>query len=383
MPIRQFFIFIPVWLLFVYTACQSAPGESGGSPARSGEAPYAENAEEFGGEIQGEPENSSDPGPPDWNSPMDQGPADWNSPMDRTRLPLSSLGEIWAYLLAGQEADLKPGYPLSDLVYFGAEVSVYGELTGVPNRNRVPRFPGRVHLVVTCNSQALSHFVLTRESPVRKRLIADLLSAAGPYDGLQIDFELVPKRDGEDFRSFLEELKAGLGDKMFTVALPARRNTLADDVYDYRKIRPLADRIFVMAYDEHWSTSEPGPIASMDWCRSVASYALETIGPEKLIMGLPFYGRTWGSVNTNRAFLFSGIERIKREQGIAEIHREEGIPAFSYEIPVLVEVYYEDAHSLTNRIAMYRDLGVSAVGFWRLGQEDPAFWDFIRLARED
>jgi spore germination protein YaaH len=304
-------------------------------------------------------------------------PADWEN------LPVSTLGEIWGYLLAGQEKALDPEYPLSDVVYFGAEVSVYGELIGVPDRNKAPSFPGRMHLVVTCNSQALSHFVLSPESPVRKGLVADLLRAAGPYDGLQIDFELVPRRDGDNFRSFLGELKAGLGNKMFTVALPARRNTLAGDVYDYGKIRPLADRIFVMAYDEHWSTSEPGPIASMDWCRSVAAYALETIGPEKLVMGLPFYGRTWGNVSTNRAFLFSGIEQIKLEQGIAEIRREGGIPAFTYEIPVSVTAYYEDAYSLANRIAMYRDLGVPAVGFWRLGQEDPAFWNLIRLEREN
>ncbi|MDR2103872.1 MAG: glycoside hydrolase [Treponema sp.] len=300
-------------------------------------------------------------------------------PVDGENPPVSSLEEIWAYLLVDQEETLAPGRPLSDLVYFGAEVSIYGELIKVPNRNNLPPFPGRIHLAVTCNNQALSHFVLIPDSPVRKQLIADLLKAAKAYDGLQIDFESIPKLDGKNFHSFLGELKARLGDKMFTAALPARLSTLADDVYDYKKIRPLVDRIFVMAYDEHWSTSEPGPIASMDWCRSAAVYALETIGPEKLIMGLPFYGRTWGNISTNRAFLFSGIERIKREQHITEIRREKGIPAFTYVIPVSVTAYYEDSYSLAKRLAMYRDLGVSAVGFWCLGQEDPAFWEFIRL----
>ncbi|MDR2101960.1 MAG: glycoside hydrolase [Treponema sp.] len=341
-----------------YTACQSRPVEFEAEPV------FPEDAVEI--EIEGAEESGGEP----------EIPADWEN------LPVSSLEEIWGYLLVNQEETLKPEYPLSDVVYFGAEVSVYGELTNVPNRKNAPPFSGRMHLAVTCNSQALSHFVLSRESFARKGLIADLIKAAEPYDGLQIDFEYIPKRDGENFRSFLGELKAGLGDKMFTIALPARRNTLAGDVYDYAKIEPLTDRIFVMAYDEHWSTSAPGPIASMDWCRSVAAYALETIGPKKLVMGLPFYGRTWGNVSTNRAFFFSGIERIKREQQITEIRREQGIPAFTYEIPVLVTVYYEDAYSLVNRITLYRDLGVSAVGFWCLGQEDPAFWNLIRLRQE-
>jgi spore germination protein YaaH len=209
--------------------------------------------------------------------------------------------------------------------------------------------------------------------------VADLLKSAEGFDGLQIDFELVPARDGDAFHSFLAELREGLHGKALTVALPARSRSLADDVYDYRKILPLADRILVMAYDEHWSTSAPGPIASMNWCRRVAAYALETVGPEKLIMGLPFYGRTWGDVNTFRAFFYSGIQRIIAENRVTEIRREQGIPTFTYQVPVTVTVYYEDASSLAARLAMYHAMGVRAAGFWRLGQETPAVWKLLEL----
>ncbi|MDR3161861.1 MAG: glycoside hydrolase [Spirochaetaceae bacterium] len=297
-------------------------------------------------------------------------------------LPVSSLGEIWAYLISGQEDTLKASYPLSDIGYFGAEVDAYGRLTGVPNRRKIAFFPGRVHLVVCCNGRALTHFSLEPGSAVRTRLIADLLEAARSFDGLQIDFENVPARDGAAFRSFLAELRQGMGNKLFTIALPARTRTLADDVYDYRRIAPLVDRILVMAYDEHWSTSAPGPIASLEWCRSVSTYSLAVIGPEKLIMGLPFYGRTWGSENTFRAFFHSGIERIKRENNVTEVRREKGIPTFTYRIPVTVTVYYEDEYSLSTRIEMYRSTGVRAIGFWCLGQETPAIWSLLRLTRE-
>jgi spore germination protein YaaH len=296
-------------------------------------------------------------------------------------LPVSSLDEIWAYLISGNEEALKASYPLSDIGYFGAEVDGYGQLTGVPNRRKIANFSGRVHLVVCCNGRALTHFSLEPGGAVRTRLISDLLEAARPFDGLQIDFENVPARDGAAFRSFLGELRQGLGNKMFTIALPARTRTLADDVYDYRRIAPLVDRILVMAYDEHWSTSPPGPIASLDWCRSVASYSLAVIGPEKLIMGLPLYGRTWGSENTFRAFFHSGIERIKRENNVTEVRREKGIPTFTYEIPLTVTVYYEDEYSLSLRIEMYRAIGVKSIGFWRLGQETAAVWSLLSLTR--
>jgi spore germination protein YaaH len=297
-----------------------------------------------------------------------------------TDLPVSSFGEIWGYVMSGREEFLKAHYPISDIGYFAADINVYGELVEVPNPKKLSPFPGRIHLVVGCSGRALTHFVLI-EGQVRKRLIDALLQAAKSFDGLQIDFESVPARDGDNFRSFLGELRKGLGSKLFTIALPSRLRPVQNDVYDYEKIKGMVDRILVMAYDEHWSTSKPGPIASMDWCKSVAAYSLKTIGPEKLIMGLPFYGRQWGNWTPNQAFIYSGIERIKKEQGITESRREKGIPTFTYQAPMTATVYYEDDYSLSTRMEMYRTMGVKSIGFWRVGQESPTIWSRIRLLK--
>jgi spore germination protein YaaH len=294
-------------------------------------------------------------------------------------LPVSSFGEIWGYVVAGREAALDPEMPLSDVGYFGAEIDLYGKLTDVPNPRNIRSFGGRVHLVVACNGRALSHFVLREGGGERKTLIEDLVAATRNYDGLQIDFEYVPRQAALNFLSFLAELRAGLRGKSLTVALPARVRKLDNDVYDYEKIKPLVDRILVMAYDEHWSTSEPGPIASMDWCRRVADYSLRAVGREKLIMGIPFYGRAWGNDNPSRAYTHSGIESVIEENSVTNIRREEGIPAFDYETSVSVKVYYEDDHSLSLRMDMYRAMGVAAVGFWRIGQESQGVWSLVRL----
>ncbi|MDR2110199.1 MAG: glycoside hydrolase [Spirochaetaceae bacterium] len=296
-------------------------------------------------------------------------------------LPITAFGEIWGYLISGREDALKADYPLSDIGYFGAEVNAYGQLADVPNRRRIAGFTGRVHMVVTCSGYGLTHFVLV-EGSTRRRLLTELVEAVKPYDGLQIDFENVPKRDGDNFRSFLADLKAELGDRIFTVALPARERTLSNDVYDYARIAPLVDRILVMAYDEHWSTSEPGPVASINWCGSVAAYSLRTLGPEKLIMGIPFYGRAWGSPDPAKAYISSSVERIKRENNITTIYRENAIPIFTYEIPVTVKVYYDDDYSHSVRFELYRRLGVKAIGFWRLGQESPTVWRLLNLTEK-
>jgi spore germination protein YaaH len=115
----------------------------------------------------------------------------------------------------------------------------------------------------------------------------------------------------------------------------------------------------------------------------VARYGLSVIPPEKLIMGIPFYGRTWGSENTFRAFFHSGIERIKRENQVTTVRREMGIPTFTYEIPVTVTVYYEDEYSLSRRIEMYRTMGVKSIGFWCLGQETPVIWSLLNLTSKN
>jgi len=296
-------------------------------------------------------------------------------------LPASAFGEIWGYVVVGREAALVKDLPLSDIGYFSAEVDTYGKLIDVPARRNLD-FPGRVHLVLVCNSRSLTHFVLDPESRVRRELIADLLAAVNDFDGLQIDFENIPARDADTFFSFLKDLRRGLpSNKMFTIALPSRTRKLNDDQYDYEKILPYVDRILVMAYDEHWSGSKPGSVASMQWCKQVADYSLNVIGKEKLIMGLPFYGRSWGDYNPSRALVYSTTEKIIDEHNVKEIRRENGIPVFEYSKNVSIVVYYEDTYSLCTRMEMYKAMGIASIGFWRLGQETTEVWDYIKLEK--
>jgi hypothetical protein len=292
-------------------------------------------------------------------------------------LPESSFGEVWAYLLSGREGDIKSRYPVSDLVYFAAEVDRYGHLADIPRRKNISKFNGRVHLAIVCNSAGLTHFVIQGGSEARRLLVSEIIAAVKDYDGLNVDLESVPARDSEHFLSFLAEIRAGLGSKMLSVCVPAR--TRAGGTYSYAAIAAIADRVFVMAYDEHWSGSSPGPVASMNWCKSVADYSLQAIGPEKLIMGIPFYGRSWGDKSTSRGLIHSTTESLKRDYDAQGFRRVNGIPTFTYDVTVKVTVYYEDEYSLASRMRMYRTQGVRNIGFWRLGQETVNIWALVKL----
>lgn len=293
------------------------------------------------------------------------------------------FSEVWGYVMEGLESEFDPKSPITDVCYFSATINTYGELSSIPKRKKIPaQYKGRVHLVTSCDGRTLSHFVIDPAFPLRERLISDLVSAVKDYDGLQIDYEYIPPRDAQNFITFLQEVRKRLpAKKIFSVAVPARMRTISDDIYHYPKIAATSDRVFIMAYDEHWSTSAPGSIASLGWCRRIAEYARTVIPSEKLVMGLPSYGRTWGRT-WNRAFYHSGIKRIWRENGQPRIERTEGIPHFSFTVPLSVTCYYEDDFSLMERSRIYERLGIQKIGFWRIGFEEPSFWKWIKIANK-
>ncbi|WP_304221205.1 glycosyl hydrolase family 18 protein [Gracilinema caldarium] len=321
--------------------------------------------------------------------PQESLPPDTIIPVKLIREELYTLGkpepitfsEIWAYVQAGEESALDPSWPISDVALFSASISSTGKLRGVPNRNKLAHFKGKVHLtIVELSNYALTHFCLSPEFTLRSKLIEQIVQAAKPYDGINIDFEAVLTEDKEYFISFLKALKTRIGKKTLSVALPARTKK-ENEAYDYERIAAVADRIIVMAYDEHWSGSQPGSIASLQWCERVADYALKSIGGKKLVMGLPFYGRAWGEINPSRAYRFSSLSKLMEEKGIQETRRVDGSVYFEYNELIKVQVYYEDHRSIHQRAALYYNQGVNSIAFWRIGQEDQEIWKFLFLKK--
>ncbi len=288
--------------------------------------------------------------------------------------------EVWGYVMVDREYEYDPSMPITDLCYFGVEVNAYGELEAIPNVSKVKGFKGRTHLVAACSSRSLTHFVLDPQYGVREKVIDALAKATSQYDGIQIDYELVPARDAKNFRTFLSDIRAKIGkEKWLTVCVPARVKDIKDDIYNYKALEPLVDRVIIMAYDQHWSTSEPGAVAGMDWCRRIADYAVTVLPKKKLVMGLPFYGRTWQDTSYGKAWYFSGVNRIMNENDMHVIEREDGVPHFTFKTEVTVTGYFDDTYSLVERSRMYQSKNIDRIAFWRIGQEDPSFWPWLTV----
>lgn len=291
--------------------------------------------------------------------------------------------EVWAYVMDSRRDEYKEDMPVTDLCVFGATIGQYGEVVSIPNADNYKNFKGRKHMVVTCDGRSLSHFVLDPQYSVRNEILRTLTKVSKNFDGVQIDFENVPAKDAKHFRTFLLDLRGRMGkSKWMTVALPARIKDFASDIYPYKEIHPCVDRIIVMAYDEHWSTSKPGPIASMEWCEKVADYAVSVIPNRKLVMGLPFYGRTWQDNRIHQAWYYTGINRIMNENNAHVVERDNTVPYFTFKTESTVTGYFEDTLSLVTRMRMYSGKGVTRVGFWRIGQEDPEFWKWLKIEKK-
>jgi spore germination protein len=300
--------------------------------------------------------------------------------VSRPQPPAPSFAEVWAYVMDGEEKFLDPSYPITDLCYFGAGLSSQGKLIGVPDRGRLGRFQGRAHLVVSeIGNYALTHFCLDPAFPLRDELIADIARAAEKFDGVQIDFEAVLSKDYDAFLDFVSALRQKLGGKALSIALPARMSEKSD-AFGYERVSKVADRVVVMAYDEHWSTSAPGPVASIEWCSKVSDYARSKIPVEKLVMGNPFYGRAWADKSLSRAYKYSGLSAIITEKGIDKVERQGTVPYFEYSETVTVRAYFDDAASILARLGMYFARSIANVAFWRLGQEDPSIWKAIAIS---
>ena len=246
--------------------------------------------------------------------------------------------ETWAYLMKGEEKYFPVQSPITDLGCFSATVDGDGNLKGghlTPPALFGAKADLRYHLVITLPwNNTLAHIYLNPELPFRDRIIAGIVERSKPFDGLQIDFESISKDDGTAYLNFLAAVKKALPkDKVFSVAVMSRweahKTKNPNDAFDYPFIGMIADRVVIMAYDEHYGGGTAGPIASLPWCKEIYTYALKTIDPDKLIMGVPLYGRGWQKQSFAKAYKNRELTAKLREKNIRPASDPENGGSFS------------------------------------------------------
>lgn len=291
--------------------------------------------------------------------------------------------EIWGYLMRGEEKELSGTEPFTDICYFSASINSMGRI----NTNNIIKKPAvkfqdsspRYHIVISeLSNAALMHFCLAKGSRAGKDLIKDIVTVSREFDGVQIDFESILPVDAPNFYSFLKKLKKKLKNKTLSIAVPARTKD-NNDAFQYSVLNKIVDRIIIMAYDQHWSTSLPGPVASKTWCEAISLYAVKTIDKEKIIMGVPLYGRAWQEKNHHRAYKYSTIQEIVREKKVEPLASSEKGLFTTYEEIVKIFLYFDDITSITDKLRLYKDKNVQGVSFWRIGYGPKDLWENLQI----
>lgn len=236
-------------------------------------------------------------------------------------------------------------------------------------------------------------------------------AADGEFDGIDLDYEQFAFADGRstwsetrpNWVAFIAELSDRLHSdgRTLTVSIPPVYDAEQTSesgfwVYDYGAIVEHVDRIRIMAYD--FSVAEPGPIAPLDWVETAIQGAIEATGsPDKLVLGLPAYGRNWPTFVSGEcpAENVPGRTSVSARSVDELIERRNAVPIrvdstgewmFEYDLEVTDgvatciqtrQVHYIDGDGIRLRMDLAREYQLNGVSLWALGFDDEAVWAAI------
>ncbi len=231
---------------------------------------------------------------------------------------------------------------------------------------------------------ALSHAILTSTS-ARSRVIKQLLSFASIYelDGINVDFEMVAKEDGEHFVQFMKELTPYLKQAGLVVSVDMYVPSEWTAHYGRKEVGEIVDYVMVMTYDEHWSTSpKAGSVASIPFVDKGIRDTLKDVAKEKVVLGLPFYNRVWEEAPAGLSSKAYGMDytfKLFNEEGVKfDWLEKEGQFYGQYrKDDVLYRVWLEDVNSIKEKMSVYDKYDLAGVASWKLGLESDSVWDAI------
>ncbi|MBC7503710.1 hypothetical protein H7169_01965 [Candidatus Gracilibacteria bacterium] len=197
--------------------------------------------------------------------------------------------------------------------------------------------------------------------------------------GINIDFEEIDKKTYPYYLMFLKELTLSLNalGKKLTVDIP-----ISNSLFNLPEIAKRVNLIFLMAYDEHWSGSTSGSIASHLWFDHGIRSAVNRVSRDKLVVILGNYGYDWiiGD-NTAKPLTNRQVQSIIQKTGATpRIDPKTSNPFYYYLDEARRDhvVWYLDNSTIYKSLNILKNLGIKNVALWRLGSEDRGTWEILK-----
>ncbi|MCC8067535.1 MAG: SH3 domain-containing protein [Clostridiales bacterium] len=208
------------------------------------------------------------------------------------------------------------------------------------------------------------------------------------FDGINIDFESIAQESGYDYVQFLRELsilcrKNGIILSV-DVPVPMDYNTY----YDREELGIICDYVIMMGYDEHYSGSDAGSVASMKFEETGIQDMLEEVPKEKIISAVPFYSRIWYTETlsdettnvTSEVVTMAEALQTLTDLGITSTYDEstgQQYAEWTASDGRLCQIWLEDAESIAARAALVSQYELGGIAAWRLGYETDDVWSAI------
>lgn len=161
--------------------------------------------------------------------------------------------------------------------------------------------------------------------------------------------------------------------------------------YPAKAMRKYLDWMSPMCFDYHGSwenfTGAPAalydPTGNLSTSYGIVSWIRAGVPAEKLVMGMPLYGKTWKlkdpSVNSIGAlavgarpgdqgsFVYNAIVDLNKKNGATVVYDSKTVSFYSYAGDIWIG--YDDALSIKKKVQFARSVGLAGYFFWALGQD--------------
>ncbi|QNQ10476.1 polysaccharide deacetylase family protein [Sphingomonas alpina] len=215
-------------------------------------------------------------------------------------------------------------------------------------------------------------------APAQRKALLDRLEpwlAANQAGGAFFDFEELPAASQKDYQAFLREAKARFAKRNWVVAIAV---PVGDESWNIKAYAAIVDRVFLMAYDEHELSGEPGPIASQNWFEQAVARAANGVPKAKLVVAIGNYGYDWHDKGGEPLAVDEAWEAAQESSAMPVFDKNSGNSGFAYEEGKSRHVVWLlDAASAYNQLRFLKRAGLSGVALWRLGSEDPGLWSIF------
>lgn len=212
----------------------------------------------------------------------------------------------------------------------------------------------------------------------RERLLNDIVKYIKAYDlqGINIDFEDFNEKNDEPITAFQKDLYA----KLHPMGLLVTQDIMPyNNDFNVKDLEAYNDYMFVMAYDEHYSTSIAGPVSSQQFIEKMLDKTTKEIPANKIITCIAGYGYDWakGCEGTTVSYQ-EALSNAKQSGAAITFDNDNYNNYYTYKDGngVMHDVYFADAATNFNTIRFSDEYGAAGTALWRLGSEDDRLWTF-------